>query len=124
MAKVRRMRDLQAINDLCTAVGGLSAAARELSTPARPLRAQHIHNWRKRGRVAPEQRLNFLTVFNRVMPKRKHLDMTWLASPAAHYGNGSANHGGKSRRKARPKRKASRRRQAQDKRGGEPRARP
>ena len=103
------MRDLKAINDLCTALGGLSAAARELSIPSKPLSAQHIYNWRKRGRIAPEQRLNFLTVFNRVKPKGKQLDMQWLASPAANYGNGSASNGGKSRRKA-PKRKASRRR--------------
>jgi len=119
------MRDLKAINDLCIALGGLSATARELSTADKPLKAQHIHNWRRRGRVAPEQRLNFLTVFNRVMPKAKRLDMTWLASPAANYGNGSMNHGGKSRRKAQPRRKApKRRRQAQDKRGREARPRP
>ena len=117
------MRDLKAIDLLVTALGGLTATARKLSTPSKPLRAQHIHNWRTRGRVSPEQRLRFRTVFNKVMEKQQRLDMSWLASPAANYGNGSASNGGKSRRKA-AKRKASRRRQAQDKRGGEARARP
>ena len=68
--------DLKVIGDLCDALGGLSAAARELSTDEQQLTPQHIYNWRKRGRVAPEQRLHFLTVFNRVMPKRKHLDLS------------------------------------------------
>jgi hypothetical protein len=117
------MRDLKAIDLLVTALGGLTATARKLSTPSKPLRAQHIHNWRTRGRVSPEQRLRFLTVFNKVMEKQQRLDMSWLASPAANYGNGSASNGGKSRRKAQSKRKASKRRQAQDKRG-EARPRP
>src|SRR5579883_1265339 len=116
------MRDLKVITDLCDALGGLSATARELSIPDRPLTPQHIYNWRKRGRVAPEQRLNFLTVFNRVMPKRKHLDLTWLASPAAN-SNGSASHGGKSRRKA-PARKARRRSARQARQRGDARPRP
>ena len=123
MAKVPPMRDLKAIDLLVTALGGLTATARKLSTPSKPLRAQHIHNWRTRGRVSPEQRLRFLTVFNKVMEKQQRLDMSWLASPAANYGNGSAGNGGKSRRKAQPKRKASRPRQTQDKRG-EARPRP
>src|SRR5262245_57721773 len=95
------MRDDQkVISDLCEALGGLSAVARKMSTDERPLTPQHVYNWRKRGRVSPEQRLNFLTLFNQVMPKRKRLDLTWLASPAANTSNGSAHHGGKSRRKA------------------------
>ena len=105
--------DLKVIADLCDALGGLSAAARELSTDEQQLTPQHIYNWRTRGRVAPEQRLHFLTVFNRVMPKRKRLDLSWLASPAASTSNGSSKHGGASGRKA-PARKARQRsRQAQ-----------
>jgi len=114
--------DLKVIGDLCDALGGLSAAARELSTDAQQLMPQHLYNWRKRGRVAPEQRLHFLTVFNRVMPKRKHLDLSWLASPAASTSNGSSKHGGKSRRKA-PTRKA-RQRSRQAQRGCDPGPRP
>ena len=112
--------DLKVIDDLCDALGGLSATARELSTEQRQLTPQHVYNWRKRGRVSPEQRLNFLTLYNRVMPKRKHLDLTWLASPAAN-NDGSATHGRKSRRKAAARRKARSSRQAQ--RGGDARTR-
>jgi hypothetical protein len=96
------MRDLKAIDLLVTAMGGLTATARKLSTPSKPLTAQHIHNWRTRGRVSPEQRLRFLTVFNKVMKKQQQLDLSWLASPAANYGDGSASNGRKSRRKTQP----------------------
>jgi hypothetical protein len=111
------MRDLKVITDLCDALGGLSATARELSTPKKKISPQHIYNWRKRGRVAPEQRLAFLTLYNRVMPKRRHLGLHWLASPAANHDNGSEHHGRTSRREM-ATRKAQRARAVKDKRGG------
>ena len=43
--------DLKVIGDLCDALGGLSATARELSTDEQQLTPQHIYNWRTRGRV-------------------------------------------------------------------------
>src|SRR5262245_21156642 len=91
--------DSTVIEAFCQKVGGLKAAAALLQTEERPLTPQHIYNWRKRGRVAPEQRFHFREVFNREMPKRKHLGLEWLAAPAIN-GNRSASHGRKSRQKA------------------------
>jgi hypothetical protein len=96
------MRDVEAIETLCGRLGGLTAMAAELSKDGQFCTPQQIYAWRKHGRVAPEHRQRFLSLFNRVMPKAKHLALTFLATPAMNT-NGSGSHGRTSGRKAQPK---------------------
>ena len=77
------MQDHEVISALCEKCGGLTQAAAILSTPDLYISPQVIYSWRERGRVSPHRRLHFLTVFNRVMPKRQHLALEWLADAAA-----------------------------------------
>jgi hypothetical protein len=67
------MRDLKAIDLLVTALGGLTATARKLSTPSKPLRAQHIHNWRTRGRVSARSAADLSAISRRSRRDRGRL---------------------------------------------------
>jgi hypothetical protein len=104
------MRDVETINLLADKLGGLTAMAAELSKDGVFTTPQAIYAWKVRGRVAPEHRQRFLSLYNRTMPKSRQLGMDFLATPATDATNG-AGHGRKSGTKPKSKRarKAARR---------------
>jgi hypothetical protein len=73
--------DLEVLEEFVDEVGGLSEAARMLTSGSVCPTPQTVFNWMRRGRVAAGQRLHFLTVFNDAMPKEHRLPLEWLAAP-------------------------------------------